>query len=488
MRRRLLAAACFAGSLLLYGTPAGSDEKSAVTPDLEKQPPAAGLASSPASLPELRPMGARGPYCGIYSLLACLRAVGVDVEVRNLLTMEYVGSPQGSTASELISAAEKCGAHARCFTQLTHRELTRATTPMILHVRNNWADGGRAHWVAFLGFDGNRVSILDPPHPVGTFSPAEVLATWDGLAIAVSREPIHDTLIGEARIDFLRKERGQALNINFAGGCGRGFCWRECATTGYREAGGKWGRVSFLSLARRASTPASIASGRENGTGPILFGTILAPAASLSRTEGRPGTDPAMRLPASRQGARRRRSSRQRLARCPPQRALREAGLRRGGERQGMFSRRTSPGRGKPRRYGLWLVTFQVPLASFSNVNRHSTAGPPIWAWVREAVSVAVLSLTVGPSLIFFSAIAMLPCSRYWAMAAANGCGSTAGTLDLPQPEKSNRTIRAPTAATAIPPRGNPLIESISSVSLQRHRLRPGGVSPAARQPVPWRP
>ena len=187
MRRRLLAAACFAGSLLLYGTPAGSDEKSAVTPDLEKQPPAAGLASSPASLPELRPMGARGPYCGIYSLLACLRAVGVDVEVRNLLTMEYVGSPQGSTASELISAAEKCGAHARCFTQLTHRELTRATTPMILHVRNNWADGGRAHWVAFLGFDGNRVSILDPPHPVGTFSPAEVLATWDGLAIAGKR-------------------------------------------------------------------------------------------------------------------------------------------------------------------------------------------------------------------------------------------------------------------------------------------------------------
>lgn len=203
MRQRRLAAVCFSGLLFLCGALAASDETSNAGDDPGNQASAAGLASSSAPLPELRPVGAGGPYCGIYSLLACLRAVGIDVDVRELIALEYVGAPEGSTASELIAAAGHCGAHARCFTQLTHRELKRATTPMVLHMRSDWTNASRAHWVAFLGFNGDRARILDPPHPVQTFSPAELLATWDGLAIAVSDEPIRDTIIHQARIDFL---------------------------------------------------------------------------------------------------------------------------------------------------------------------------------------------------------------------------------------------------------------------------------------------
>lgn len=142
---------------------------------------------------------ASGPYCGVYSLLACLRSVGIEVDIRQLWTVEFIGSVRGSSAAELVRAAEGCGASAVAFKNLGPRELARSTTPMLIHLRSNWSNADYNHWVAFLGFEGDHVRIIDPPHPTHTLSLAELLAGWDGLAIAISRRGHVVDLVGASR-------------------------------------------------------------------------------------------------------------------------------------------------------------------------------------------------------------------------------------------------------------------------------------------------
>lgn len=72
--------------------------------------------------PPFTDVGAPTPACGLYSLLACLSAVGIDADPATIWSTRYVGSPTGSSARELISAAERCGATATLYTHLDHRE------------------------------------------------------------------------------------------------------------------------------------------------------------------------------------------------------------------------------------------------------------------------------------------------------------------------------------------------------------------------------
>jgi rhodanese-related sulfurtransferase len=155
-----------------------------------------------------RVIEATSAYCGIYSLVACMNAVGLKPDIGALWQNKYIESKKGSTAAELIQAAQDVGCHTNAFQNLTHRELARATCPMILHVRANSDSSQYDHWVAFLGFEGNRIRIYNPSailpvSEVETFSPAEVLANWDGLAIGVSDKPIDSAILAVSRIDDL---------------------------------------------------------------------------------------------------------------------------------------------------------------------------------------------------------------------------------------------------------------------------------------------
>ena len=171
-----------------------------------------GTPYSAAQLPPAGPTGTAtfglaepqvsGPLCGIYSLLACLASLGIECDIQELWRAEFVGSTRGSSAAELVRAAEHCGAHVMVMKNLTHRDLARATTPMLLHMRANWSNAEYNHWVAFLGFEGDRVRVLDPPHPMHTLSQAELLAGWDGLAVALSRQKHDATLVKAARRDW----------------------------------------------------------------------------------------------------------------------------------------------------------------------------------------------------------------------------------------------------------------------------------------------
>lgn len=162
--------------------------------------------ASPSHNPDLGPVlqdsRTSGPYCGIHSLFICLDALGIVTDLREYITQDYIGTFQGSTAEELIQAAEDFDARAACFAHLTHRELARINSPAILHMRSNWADGGFNHWVAFLGIEGGRVRIVDAPHPLQTMAIAELLANWDGTAIVVDREDPSTSFVTAARFDY----------------------------------------------------------------------------------------------------------------------------------------------------------------------------------------------------------------------------------------------------------------------------------------------
>ncbi|MDR1491652.1 MAG: hypothetical protein LBT05_02865, partial [Planctomycetaceae bacterium] len=107
-------------------------------------------SQSGLSIPDLKEIEVSGPYCGIYSLIACLEIYGIRVDLESLLAPEYVGSFQGSSNEELIAAAEKQGLHGKTYGNLTWRDLQKSKTPMILHVRSSYADQKFNHWVAFL--------------------------------------------------------------------------------------------------------------------------------------------------------------------------------------------------------------------------------------------------------------------------------------------------------------------------------------------------
>jgi len=140
------------------------------------------------ALMELKTPLVSGPYCGIHSLYFCLDSLGIKIEFVDFVSTRFVGSPQGSSAGELIDAAQHFGAHAEVFSNLTQAELYRIKQPMILHVRSTWENSGYNHWIAFLGFEGHHAKIIDHSRPIQDIPLAELLAKWDGTAIVISNE------------------------------------------------------------------------------------------------------------------------------------------------------------------------------------------------------------------------------------------------------------------------------------------------------------
>ena len=158
--------------------------------------------SSEPPLPDLKNIVVAGPYCGVYSLHACLDAFGISPPIEELLTAEYIGSFRGSTAKELIVAAGKYGIYGECYGNMTWRQLFDVKEPMILHFRGS-NDTNFNHWVAFLGVEGKHVRIVDIPHEMSHLSIAELLAHWDGTAIILSKNPIHKEIVWKSYLDYL---------------------------------------------------------------------------------------------------------------------------------------------------------------------------------------------------------------------------------------------------------------------------------------------
>ncbi len=133
------------------------------------------LSLSPLQAEEAAPVDLKnppisGPYCGVYSLSACLQSFDKKPPLEDLLKPEYIGSDRGSSAAELMKAARDKGFETRCYGSLTWRQLKEMRNPAILHFRGN-SDQSFNHWVAFLGVENGRVRILDAPHELALITP-----------------------------------------------------------------------------------------------------------------------------------------------------------------------------------------------------------------------------------------------------------------------------------------------------------------------------
>lgn len=153
--------------------------------------PAAGADDPPAApVPRPRPETSGGPYCGVYSVYAALRSLDVQLRFEDLLEPKYVGSHFGSSLGELKQAVADFGAHAEAMEGLTASALRGSQHPIILHVRRPGLKTPYAHWILFLGVEGDKARIVDPPHEVQLLPFAELLSLWDGVGLVVSREPV----------------------------------------------------------------------------------------------------------------------------------------------------------------------------------------------------------------------------------------------------------------------------------------------------------
>src|SRR5437588_640766 len=95
------------------------------------------LASTAAASdqPTTQPQPEQGPYCGIYCVYAAAKYLGREIEFTSLARPDYVGSNEGSSATELKRAVEDHALHAEVLANLTTDALRQSPYPMILHVR-----------------------------------------------------------------------------------------------------------------------------------------------------------------------------------------------------------------------------------------------------------------------------------------------------------------------------------------------------------------
>jgi len=114
----------------------------------------------------------------------------VDIDSRQLLKPEYIGSHKGSSLAELQKAAQDNGLYAAPVEKLTSRELHRSPYPVILHVKSSADKKDYDHYELFLGTQNGQARLCDPPGPVRLVPFYELAPRWNGTGLMVSKNPI----------------------------------------------------------------------------------------------------------------------------------------------------------------------------------------------------------------------------------------------------------------------------------------------------------
>ncbi|MFC1677269.1 rhodanese-like domain-containing protein [Planctomycetota bacterium] len=131
-----------------------------------------------------------GHYCGVYCLYILLKTAGNQINLKELLKGEYVGSTKGSYITELKKAVEDYGMYGEIVSNLTSEQLRRYPYPIILHVKAMPDSKVYDHYELFLGTKDGKAQLCDPPEPVGLVSFRELAPRWNGTGLIVSATPI----------------------------------------------------------------------------------------------------------------------------------------------------------------------------------------------------------------------------------------------------------------------------------------------------------
>ncbi len=128
-------------------------------------------------------------HCGIYCVMAALAKMKVAFSANKLLDSKFVGSPQGSSAQELIDALASHGVDSVFVENVTVNSLRRATKPIILLLEKGLGERTN-HWILFLGDDEGRARVIDAPRPVESLDYKTLLARWKGKALMVGETSV----------------------------------------------------------------------------------------------------------------------------------------------------------------------------------------------------------------------------------------------------------------------------------------------------------
>ena len=169
----LLVIACILGILI-----AGQ----AIPADESKQEPPKSVS------PKLRRL--RHPHCGVYCLYTAIKLGNRDVNFQDLVKPEYIGSRKGSSLAELKKAAEDHKMYAVPVAKMASRQLRASAYPIILHVKFDARSALYDHYVLFLGTEGDKARLFDPPEPAKLVPFHELAPLWDGAGLIVSATAI----------------------------------------------------------------------------------------------------------------------------------------------------------------------------------------------------------------------------------------------------------------------------------------------------------
>jgi rhodanese-related sulfurtransferase len=144
------------------------------------------------------------PHCGLYCLYSLLRFWGQDLDYRDLVKPEYLGSQRGSSFADLKRGAIDYGLYAEVGMRLNMRALRGCPYAAIVHVRRHARAREYDHYELFLGSEKGKAKLLNPPESPQLVTFHELAARWDGNALFLSERPFNvDAILGTNRKQLL---------------------------------------------------------------------------------------------------------------------------------------------------------------------------------------------------------------------------------------------------------------------------------------------
>lgn len=127
-------------------------------------------------------------YCGVVCLYALAEMFEKKTSLLDFIEAKYLTSPFGSSAKDLLLAAEDNGLDSELVGGLSVGNISKLKVPAILHVRPRGYDEF-VHWVAYLGLTEDRgFRIFDPNHGFEIMSGDDLASRFDGVAILVAND------------------------------------------------------------------------------------------------------------------------------------------------------------------------------------------------------------------------------------------------------------------------------------------------------------
>ncbi|HUT29234.1 MAG TPA: rhodanese-like domain-containing protein [Sedimentisphaerales bacterium] len=152
---------------------------------------AAAQNSQKASETAAAPHKSSGPYCGLYCVYTAMKILGREnLEFRQLMKPQYIGSSEGSVLGELKKAAEDNGLYGVPAGKMTANVLRNCPYPVILHVKSQPTSRQYDHYELFLGIQNDEARLFSPPGPLRLTPFHELAPRWDGAGLVLSTEPI----------------------------------------------------------------------------------------------------------------------------------------------------------------------------------------------------------------------------------------------------------------------------------------------------------